>query len=267
MLHAHDLAEYHCPDPRNFNSQMHLHRIRTVLELCRRADGVLRVLDLGCAQATTSLLLAEQGYRCVGVDLRPQFLAYAGLKHEHGVFFRCAANATSLPFADHSFDLVVWGEMIEHVAFPEQILGGIGRVLRAGGYLVLSTPNGMRLHTGLLTFSQVGNRGALIEKQFQPDGDGHLFLFSCDELRQLLAQSGFQMIEHGFYASPWVTGRLGFRHFMRWMPPAWRNGLDRWTLGLPVIRDRLAEGQILLAQKMTGYDNGTKELPVRGNSQ
>jgi 2-polyprenyl-6-hydroxyphenyl methylase/3-demethylubiquinone-9 3-methyltransferase len=248
-LRAHDVVEYHCADARNFYSQMYQSRLGILLGLARGAANGGRVLDLGCAQGNAALLLAEEGIESWAVDLRADFLEYAWQKYERGPLRRCAANATQLPFAEAAFELVVWGEMIEHVAFPEQVLAEIRRVLRPGGWLVLSTPNGKRLHTGLPTFRQVGNREALVEKQFKPDSDGHLFLFRREELEGLLETNGFRVREHHYYGTPWLTGRLGFRHWMSWMAPAWRQAMDRWTLKAHVVSGILAEGQVVLAEK------------------
>ncbi len=249
MLYAHDVVEYHCADARNFYAQMYQSRLRLLLGLAQRAGRRGRALDLGCAQGNVALLLAEAGLEAWAVDLRCEFLEYAGRKYERGRFQRCAANAEALPFANGAFELVVWGEMIEHVAYPENVLGEIRRVLRPGGHLVLSTPNGRRLRTGLPTFGEVADRGALVAQQFKPDSDGHLFLFARGELEALLGASGFRLCEHRYYGTPWLTGRLGFRHWMRWMPPRWRQALDRVTLNVPGITPLLAEGQVLLAEK------------------
>jgi 2-polyprenyl-3-methyl-5-hydroxy-6-metoxy-1,4-benzoquinol methylase len=254
QLYEHDMLEYHCADPRSFYAQMHKKRLQLVLELAKQAGGQGRVLDLGCAQGNTALLLAEAGMEAWAVDLRCEFLEYAGRKYERGKFQRCAANAEELPFSDGAFDLVVWGEMIEHVAYPENVLGEIRRVLRPGGQLALSTPNGQRVHTGLPTFGQVTDRAALVAKQFKPDGDGHLFLFAQGDLAALLEASGFHLREHHYYGTPWLTGRLGFRHWTGWMPPRWRNGLDQFTLRVPGISPLVSEGQVLLAQKTKGAE-------------
>ena len=256
MLHAHDEVEYHCADTRNFYAQMYKSRLGLLLGLAQQTGYSGRALDLGCAQGNVALLLAEAGMESWAVDLRPHFLEYAGQKYERGKFRRCAANAEALPFADGTFDLVVWGEMIEHVAYPERVLSEIRRVLRPGGHLVLSTPNGQRLRTGLPTFSAVADREALVAKQYKPDSDGHLFLFAQRELETLLAASGFQVREHVYYATPWLTGRLGFRYWMSWMRPDWRQGLDAFTLKFSQVSPLVAEGQVVLAEKQGSVADG-----------
>jgi 2-polyprenyl-3-methyl-5-hydroxy-6-metoxy-1,4-benzoquinol methylase len=252
LLYEHDVVEYHCADARNFYSQMYKQRLRLLLELAQQAGKQGRVLDLGCAQGNAALLLAEAGLEAWAVDLRSEFLDYAARKYERGKFRRCAANSEALPFANGSFNLVVWGEVIEHMAYPEKTLGEIRRVLRPGGHLVLSTPNGQRMHTGLPTFAQVTDRAALVSRQFKPDDDGHLFLFARRELERLLEACGFRLQEHHYTGTPWLTGRLGFHRWMRWMPPRWRQGLDELTLRVPGLRPLVAEGQVLLAECTNG---------------
>ena len=147
----------------------------------------------------------------------------------------------------NTFDVAVWGEMIEHAAYPERILAEIRRVLKPQGWLILSTPNGERFRTGLPTFSQVKDRAPLEQHQFKPDGDGHLFLFERSELATILAAAGFSVRAHQYYASPWTSGRLGFRYWMSWMPAGMRARMEGWTLAAGPIVRKLTEGQVVLA--------------------
>lgn len=248
-LYDHDLVEYHCADPRNFYSQMYKRRLAVMLGAVRRHVTSGRLLDLGCAQGNLALLAAEAGLESYAVDLRLEFLRYAGQKYERGRFQRVASDATHLPFPNSFFDAVVWGEVIEHVAYPENILAEIARVMRPGGVLLVTTPNGARLRTGLPTFSQVADRSRLESRQFQPDSDGHLFLFTRKELAAVLAQSGFRVVSQSLYATPWISGRLAFRYWMSWMPPLLRNRLESWTLRAGPIAGLLSEGQAAIAQR------------------
>lgn len=51
-----------------------------------------------------------------------------------------------LPFADASFDTVVLTDVLEHLAYPDRLMGEIARVLRPGGSLVLGVPFLYPLH-------------------------------------------------------------------------------------------------------------------------
>jgi 2-polyprenyl-3-methyl-5-hydroxy-6-metoxy-1,4-benzoquinol methylase len=48
---------------------------------------------------------------------------------------------TIFAFADASFDAVLCFETVEHFSEPEKLVGDLGRVIRKGGVLVLTTPN------------------------------------------------------------------------------------------------------------------------------
>jgi hypothetical protein len=51
------------------------------------------------------------------------------------------------------------------------------------------------------------------------------------------------------YATPWVSGRLAFRHWMSWMPPRLRNRMEEWTLRASPVAGLLSEGQVAIAQR------------------
>jgi SAM-dependent methyltransferase len=84
----------------------------------------------------------------------------------------------SLPFADGSFDLVLAGEVLEHMPFPDTLLEEISRVLTPDGVLVGSVPNAFRLKNRLRF---------LFGRPFEDDPT-HLRHFSPTSLEALLGQ-------------------------------------------------------------------------------
>ncbi len=106
--------------------QEHLARYRFAAE---RARG--RVLDVACGTGYGAAMLGA-----VGVDLSIPALRHALRRGARAV----AADAARLPFG-RAFDAVVSFETIEHVADPERFVAECARVLRAGGLLIVSTPN------------------------------------------------------------------------------------------------------------------------------
>lgn len=98
-----------------------------------RPDAVL--LDLGCGGG----LLAPHvsGYRHVGVDVSASALEIAA---RHGVE-PVQADVAALPFADATFDVVVAGEIFEHVEDLDRTVAEAARVLRPGGTVVCDTIN------------------------------------------------------------------------------------------------------------------------------
>ena len=146
-----------------------------------------RVLDLGCRDGALTETFAA-GNEIVGVDADREALAEAA---KLGIETHWADLDQPLQFEDGSFDVVVAGELLEHLRDPHRLVGEIRRVLRPGGTFVASVPNAYRLKGRLLFL--LGR---------PPENDPtHLQMFRPDDVRALLA--GFEQPELHF-----VAGRL-----------------------------------------------------------
>jgi|SRR5919108_2242608 SAM-dependent methyltransferase len=145
------------------------------VELFRRYVGGpgKRVLDLGCRDGALTRAYAA-GNDVVGVDADRDALAEA---EKLGIETRWADLDEPLPFDDESFDVVVAGELLEHLRDPGRLVGDARRVLRAGGTFVASVPNAYRLK----------NRLRFLTGRKPEDDPTHLQMFSPVEVRRLLA--------------------------------------------------------------------------------
>ncbi|RZU50599.1 2-polyprenyl-6-hydroxyphenyl methylase/3-demethylubiquinone-9 3-methyltransferase [Krasilnikovia cinnamomea] len=95
------------------------------------------LLDAGCGGGLLAPHVRGLGYRHVGVDLRRSGLAQAAT---HGVT-PLAGDVTALPLATGCADVVVAGEILEHVTDLGATVAELSRVLRPGGLVVLDTVN------------------------------------------------------------------------------------------------------------------------------
>lgn len=98
-----------------------------------RAGAVL--VDIACGGGLMAPYVGRLGYRHVGLDLSPGSLRLAAA---HGVI-PVRADARRLPLADSCADVVVAGEVLEHVRDYHSLLAEAVRVLRPGGALVIDT--------------------------------------------------------------------------------------------------------------------------------
>jgi 2-polyprenyl-6-hydroxyphenyl methylase/3-demethylubiquinone-9 3-methyltransferase len=98
-----------------------------------RESAVL--VDLGCGAGLLAPHLEGKGYRHVGVDLSAEALRQAA---GHGVL-AVRADVAAVPLADACADVVVAGEILEHVADLPRAVAEACRLLRPGGLLVIDT--------------------------------------------------------------------------------------------------------------------------------
>ena len=98
-----------------------------------RSGAVL--LDLACGAGLLAPHVSAKGYRHVGVDLGWPAIGQA---REHGLAV-VQGDVMRLPFGDEVADVVVAGEILEHVSDLANTVAEACRVLRPGGALVLDT--------------------------------------------------------------------------------------------------------------------------------
>jgi SAM-dependent methyltransferase len=131
-----------------------------------------RILDLGCRYGALTRAYVDGNF-VVGVDVDREALAEAA---KLGIETHWADVEERFPFEDESFDVVVAGELLEHIRSPEYAAAEARRVLRGGGAFVGSVPNAYRLRNRLRFM-----RG------YPPESDPtHLHMFTPDDVRRLL---------------------------------------------------------------------------------
>lgn len=114
--------------------------------LVRRFAGKSeRVLDLGARRSPYTSGLPGL---VVGLDLPAEEDARLGFSSKslnrfaRGRHVAVFGRGEAMPFPDNTFDTVLMIEVIEHVEGDDQALREIRRVLKPGGVLVMTTPNG-----------------------------------------------------------------------------------------------------------------------------
>ena len=139
------IHEVYYGDPSSAFSQRSRERIHWI---CSHVEGS-RVLDVGCSQGITCLLLGREGFECTGVDIEEAALEHANrelAKEAKPVQDRVEfhlADASRLDFDDASFDTVILGEILEHLTHPARVLREAHRVLKSEGTLVVTVPHGL----------------------------------------------------------------------------------------------------------------------------
>jgi len=95
-----------------------------------------RVLDAACGTGRHAAFLAGLGHDVTGVDVSPDMLKVARASVPGATFLE--GDLVELPVDDGSFDLVVCGLALAHVADLAGAVRELSRALSAGGELVVS---------------------------------------------------------------------------------------------------------------------------------
>ena len=119
----------------------HLHRYYAAANLVKNK----RVLDIACGEGYGSEILAGLANEVAGVDIDEESIKLAINKYTlktKNLQFKCG-TATTIPYNNEVFDIVVSFETIEHLDQNTQdlFLKEIKRVLVPGGILIMSTPD------------------------------------------------------------------------------------------------------------------------------
>lgn len=158
--------------------------MKIAAELFAAEQPGLRVLDLPAGNGLLADALRDMGHEVECGDINRERPDY-----------RYVDMSQPLPFADGAFDSALCLEGVEHLIDPVLFISELSRVIRPGGFIVLSTPNVMNFYSRL----QVLFTGSYY--QFNPaavpqvaPGEaadrGHVFPLSYFQLRYLFEQHG-----------------------------------------------------------------------------
>jgi 2-polyprenyl-6-hydroxyphenyl methylase/3-demethylubiquinone-9 3-methyltransferase len=227
------------------------HRRRRTFDLVEAAVSPGgSILDVAAAQGNFSLGLAEKGYEVTWNDLRDELIDYVKLKHDRGRLEFAPGNVFDLGFKQE-FDAVLITEIIEHVAHPDEFLKQVASLVRPGGVIVMTTPNGAYWGNSLPKFSEHHDPQSFEAKQFQPNGDGHIFLLWPDEIESLGQKAGLALERMDVFTTPLTNGHLKTKHLLRFLPRSWVFGLEKVASLLPeVLKKRVMLQTAALYKKL-----------------
>lgn len=204
---------------------------RNILALARNAPAGGRLLDLGCDDGVWSRRLASESRAgsIEGVEIVPEA---ADLAEARGIkVARLNLNQPLEELESERYDLVHANQVIEHVTNVDTFVSEVYRLLKPGGYAVISTENGSSWHNvfaailGWQIFSLTNVSGKMaglgnpcaIQRGNQPFSATwtHKTIFNYRGLIEMFEVHGFRDVivqGAGYFPLPAVLGRLDARH-------------------------------------------------------
>jgi len=194
-------------------------------------DPTAILVDLGCCDGSIALECARKigTENTQGVEIAPEFIEKA---EQQGVEVRTGDLNVSLPYESESVDVIHASQVIEHLADTTQFLLEIARVLKPGGYAVISTENAASWHNvvsllfGWQMFSLtnistqrsgIGNPLAIHRNEDGPliKSMEHCRIYSYRGLKEHVESVGLiveKILGSGYYPLPAVIGKYDPRH-------------------------------------------------------
>jgi SAM-dependent methyltransferase len=171
-----------------------------------------RWFDLGCGRAEFLELAAARGLEGGGLDVAAGNARSCAASGRPGLV---ADLGRPLPFRTASLDGASMIEVIEHIVGAEDLVCELARVIRPGGWLVVTTPNVVHL-----TYRWRALTG------HPPKQEGyHVRFFTRGSLEALFARAGFRRVAGASYGKQSLLSKLarlagrGRRYKVRYVVP------------------------------------------------
>jgi len=162
------------------------------------------VLEVGCSAGYFTRALVDQGCRVVGVEIDPEAAAVASTWAEEVVVGDLEHDEVWGRIGDHQFDVVLFGDVLEHLHDPLTTLRRAVRALAPSGTVIISIPNiahgdvRMALLRGTFPYRDTG----LLDRT-------HLRFFTKDSMRELCVQAGLVIVDTKRVVMPLFQTELG----------------------------------------------------------
>ena len=169
--------------------------IRTVAAHCSPNNNI-RGLDIGCGEGNITIPFAALGYQITGVDISPEVIKKAESKRIQFPNLQdfpefMVGNIGSLTIESEHFDFIICSEVLEHLRHPAKASNLIHRILKKGGILIVTVPNGYGLYCWI--YDRFRNRIAskIVPKLGRSE---HIQWFTVGQIQRLLDHAKFKFI-------------------------------------------------------------------------
>ena len=164
----------------------------------------------------TSIVTGGKGNEIYGIEPDE---TRAELAKSRGINVFCGTLSEQFFNNQEPFDVVIFSDVLEHVADPAELLRLAAKGLKPGGLVLISVPNvahwSMRLHLlrGRFDYTEVGIRDAT-----------HLRWFTLNTIQGLLRKEGFEVLDCKPTVGAWMSE---YRHQKPWK---WMSGPARFRV-------------------------------------
>lgn len=138
-----------------------------------------KILEMGAGHGAFTKKLYDKGYDVYANDLFPEYFKFKKVECKH-------VNITEkLPYENHSFDVILAIEVMEHIHDHNIFFKECHRILNPGGIIVISTPNILSLKSRVRFLFSGFFYSFQPLKHEQTDGLQHISSLTIDQYKNL----------------------------------------------------------------------------------
>lgn len=153
-------------------------------------EGPLRALDVGAGIGRNMLLLLHEGFSVTGVEVSKSFFdqATVNLMGYEAELVNQEIENVNLP--SESFHLIIMSAVLEHFYNPDTVLDKVFDLLKPGGIVFISVPNGDWLLGRLLNLYHKLMFSRLVTNLSPMHPPYHLYEFTIESFNSYMRRSG-----------------------------------------------------------------------------
>ncbi|MCB1645300.1 MAG: methyltransferase domain-containing protein [Pseudomonadales bacterium] len=160
----------------------------SILQRGRERAAPLRILEVGCSSGYLGKFLKSAGHEVWGIETQPIAVARASKCLDYVYPGTVQSFIIDHESENQRFDIIIFGDVLEHLADPADILRACRKLLTHSGEILASVPN----------VSHEAVRLMLLEGRWEYQKTGimdqtHLRFFSRDTLVSLFTETGYKI--------------------------------------------------------------------------
>lgn len=126
------------------------------------------------------------------------------------------------------------------MAHPDEFLSKVACLVRPGGYILMTTPNGAYFRNTLPKFTDCPDPSVFEPIQFKPDSNGHIFALHTDEVRSFAKKAALAVDKLVLFTNPLTAGHLKLGLILQILPTRMVEYIEKLTERIPsVLANRL----------------------------
>ena len=161
------------------------------IEIFNKIPSNSLVLDVGCGSGSLGKkLISEKHCKVYGIDISHKAIDYA----KRNIDVAKQVNIEyEMPIFDKKFDVIIFGDILEHLQWPDLILERYKKFLKREGIIILSLPNvaNIRIRFNLLLGKWDYTETGILDNT-------HLRFYTKKTIEEMISRNNFKILSYSF---------------------------------------------------------------------